>query len=75
MTNDEEAYHFYLETELSDLAYQIIQLNQHHSPQFLTHADSTSLIGLLKQYIEVPNPFVNNAGGEQESDDDYFDGD
>jgi hypothetical protein len=75
MTNDEEAYNFYLETELSDLAYQIIQLNQHHSPQFLTNADSTGLIELLKKYIEVPNPFVNNAGDEQESDDDYLDGD
>ena len=71
MTDDAEAYEFYAETELSELAYLIIEENRHFNPNFLVKADSHHLVELLRQYIEVPNPFLKNPEEEANSDDDY----
>ena len=72
MTDDTEAYTFYVETELSELAYQLIDLRRTSSPELLFGADSSSLTELLTRYISIPNPFIRNTGEESDSEDDEW---
>ena len=72
MTDDNEAYTFYVETELSELAYQLIDLRRKSSPELFSRADSSSLTELLTRFISIPNPFIQTTGEEGNSDDDEW---
>lgn len=75
MTNDEEAYMFYVETELSEIAYQLIDNCRQNTPELLSQVDSHSLTELFIHHISVPNPFIGNKGEESGEDDEYWEGD